>query len=205
MGADIFLLSGAVAVTVMGIFTHSLYAVLPVSARENQRHLAIGIVGVFAVVNILYFTDIMPPIPLALKDAGVYHYVARTSAGVYEVAEETHNWYDFFRLYKTVHVEQGQPLYFYSAVFAPTRLSADIVHVWQYYNGVSGKWTDASKIKFPIYGGMDNGYRGYSEKISLMPGKWRVDVETDRGQTIGRTRFEIVYTPSAPPLTVGTK
>jgi hypothetical protein len=205
MGADVFLLSGAIALVAVGSLAHFLFAILPPSAREKQYALLASIGGLFVFINILYFTNVIPPIPLALKDAGVYHYVARTDAGDYVLNEEKHSWYDFFRRYDVVHVTQGRPLYFYSAVFAPTRLTTTIVHSWQYYDPVSGKWLDSGKIRFPIHGGADGGYRGYSEKSALAPGKWRVDVTTDRGQVLGRTRFEIEYSSTPAALKQVTK
>jgi len=148
----------------------------------------------------MYFTDILPPIPLALKDAGVYHLVARTGGGNYATLEETGHWYDFFQIYQKVHWVPGTPLYFYSAVFAPTRLDTTIGHDWQHYDDTAGKWVDLGKVSFPIYGGTDYGYRGWSEKTALSPGLWRVDVTTDRGQVLGRTRFEIISVSTSTPM-----
>jgi hypothetical protein len=192
MGTWIFLLSGVVSLAVIGAFIHFLYYLLPRDAQGNRHSLLMSIAGIFLAINFFYFTNLIPPVPLALKDAGVYHYMERTASGKYFFQEEIKPWYAMFDFYADVHVVPGEPIYFYSAVFSPTRLDTNIIHSWQYYDAKQQKWIVSANIRFPIYGGADNGYRGYSEKTNFFPGKWRVDVTNDRGQVLGRTRFEII-------------
>ena len=71
-------------------------------------------------------------------------------------------------------------------------MSVKVVHDWQYYDEGKEEWISSTKIPFSITGGRGNGYRVYSKKDNVFPGKWRVDVETERGQVIGRIRFDIV-------------
>ena len=44
-----------------------------------------------------------------------------------------------------------------------------------------------------IFGGRDGGYHTYSIKGNIIPGLWRVDIETERGQIIGREEFKIEF------------
>jgi hypothetical protein len=53
------------------------------------------------------------------------------------------------------------------------------------------KWVSVTRITFPIRGGRDGGYRGFSVKENLFEGRWRVDVKTERNQIIGRMKFNI--------------
>ena len=192
MGDDIFLISGLVSLTAIGLFIHFLYLFLPKEARVKRITLLSSIGGVFLVINFFYFTNLIPPVPISLKDAGVYHYMERTVSGKYFFQGEPKKWYDLFDWYENVHVTQGESLYFYSAVFAPTKLNTNIRHSWQYYDERLRKWTTSADILFPIYGGADGGYRGYSEKTNIFPGKWKVDVTDERGRVLGRMRFEII-------------
>ncbi|MFA6566485.1 MAG: DUF2914 domain-containing protein, partial [Candidatus Paceibacterota bacterium] len=192
MGDGVFLLSGAASLLIIGAFIHFLYFFLPKEARANRTALVTGIGGVFLTINFFYFTNLIPPVPLSLKDGGVFHYMERTESGRYFFQDEIKKWHDIFDFYENVHVKSGESLYFYSAVFAPTRLNTDIIHRWQYYNEASEQWVFSANIRFPIYGGADGGYRGYSEKTNIFPGKWRVDVTDERGRVLGRTRFEII-------------
>jgi len=200
MGDDVFLLSGLVSLVAIGAFIHFLYLFLPKEGRANRKTLFLSIGGVFLAINFFYFTNLIPPVPISLKDAGVYHYMERTANGKYFFQGEPKKWYDVFDWYGNVHMVQGESLYFYSAVFAPTKLNTNIRHSWQYYDDGLKKWVTSANIPFPIYGGSDNGYRGYSEKTNIFPGKWRVDVTDERGRVLGRTRFEIISVSESIPL-----
>jgi len=200
IGDSIFLLSGAISLVAIGAFVHFLYFFLPKEARGNRKKLAVWIGGVFLVINFFYFTNLIPPVPLALVDGGVYHYVTHAGPGKYELLSEEPHWYDYFTFYDDIHVTEGEPVYAWSAIFAPTGLTTKIYHRWHYYDPGQGKWTDSGVISFNIFGGTDYGYRGYSEKTYLTPGKWRVDVSTERGQVLGRIRFNVLRVESSVPL-----
>lgn len=152
---------------------------------------------VFVLVNILYFTNFIPPIPLSIKDAGVYHSIKRNVDGNYDVTVEPQDWRKYITLYPDYHKTPGEPVYVYSAVFSPAQFNMTITHQWQYLDS-SGKWVTASEIPLKVVGGRDGGFRTYSEKFNPAPGKWRVNVLTDRGQVIGRVRFNIVAVDSQP-------
>lgn len=194
MGAGTFLLSGAASLAIIFIFVSSVYTFLPKDAREKKTALMKSVGGIFLAVNILYFTNSIPPIPLSLKDAGPYHSLAKSPAGEYVLVGEHTRWFDFFKPHKEIRILYGEPVYFYSAVFAPTKLSTGIAHDWQYYDANIGEWAKSGKFAFGITGGRDMGYRGYSLKTNIRPGLWRVDVVTDRGQVIGRTKFMVIET-----------
>ncbi len=202
MGAGTFLLSGLASLAIVFVFIALLFALLPIEARENKTALVKSIAGIFIAVNILYFTNSIPPIPLSLKDAGAYHFLEKAQTGGYILRGEHTRWYDFFLPHKEIRILSGEPIYFYSAVFAPTKLNTGIAHDWQYYDTTMGKWIESGTFPFGISGGRDQGYRGYSIKTNIRPGLWRVDVITDRGQVIGRTKFMVIET--AAPVALET-
>jgi len=196
IGPKTFLLSGALSIALMAVFVALLSIVAPRRMREERAVLLKVVVAIFAIMNILYFLNIIPPIPLALKEAGVYYSVTRTRDGNYVLDGERAPFFSFLRP-QTMRIAAGKPLYFYSAVFAPTELSTRIVHVWEYFDESRDEWMMVSRIPFTITGGRDGGYRGYSLKTDLSSGLWRVSVETEpasagwRGQILGRTKFLI--------------
>lgn len=194
MGAWIFLLSGAVSLAAILAFGLVLFAFLPKETEVNRTALIQSIAGIFIVVNIFYFTNSIPPIPLSLKDAGAYHALEKTVKGDYILLGEKGHWFDFFKPHQEIHITSGDPVYFYSAVFAPTRLSTGVAHDWRYYDEKEKKWVPAGIFRFGIFGGREFGYRGYSIKMNVRPGLWRVDVVTGRGQVIGRTKFVVIET-----------
>lgn len=155
------------------------------------------VAGICAAFTVLYFSHVIPPVPLSLKHIGVYHTLERVG-GVYAVSYEKPAWYVFWRHTDaafTLSLSEGRA-YCFSAIFAPGGLSTPVVHQWEKYDPTSGKWQQQSKYSFPINGGRDQGYRGWTAK-TLSAGKWRCDVETENGQLIGRLSFEAVEAGAA--------
>ena len=98
-----------------------------------------------------------------------------------------------------MHWIPGEALYAYTAIFSPGSLSTRIVHEWQYKND-KGEWITATRIPLFLSGGRSEGFRTFSTKFSLTPGIWRVNVETPRGQLLGRINFEVIKTITSPVL-----
>jgi hypothetical protein len=179
-------------------------AIGPSRMRSAWRGIALGAAGVFASINLFYFANILPPLPLTLMKAGVFHAVTKTG-DTYEAQAEPNGWFGGAGLASALaaapvlHVEPGEPLSVYSAVFAPIQLRANIVHIWRRYDNVAGRWQTEAAVSFPITGGRDGGFRGYSVKSSPRTGQWRVDIATADGRLIGRVPFSVVPAAGATP------
>lgn len=199
IGRDVFLLGGVAAVLLVAVFLYILrYVLCDLVEREYVR--AMRNVGViFFIFSALYFTNAIPPLPLALRDAGVYHLVERVDSGYHTLAEDVPWYRDHWPFRKTYHRAPNEPVYVFSAVFAPTRFSTTITHGWERYDDDAGEWKKEGSFTFPIFGGRDEGYRGYSMKTSVPKGKWRVNVFGPNGERIGRVSFyvENVAEPTA--------
>lgn len=207
MGSRVFLLSGIASLIASIAFCVFLFAIAPKRFMESVRDISIAFAAIFIVINASYFTGILPPLPLSLTDADIAHGIVRTPDG-YDLSIEqgTGAFSSFLSSFETitVHYVAGSPLYAYSAVFAPITVTTPIVHEWQYDDSQKG-WTTMFRVSFPIAGGRDGGYRGYSEALSVQPGKWRVSIETSTGQVIGRIRFNVIAATAAPALVTETK
>lgn len=199
MGPSQFLLSGTVSVLLMAAFGWLLFSLVRDKSKFHHRRLVISIGSIFLVINLMYFTNLIPPIPLSIESEGVYHDVHREGDG-YVGTHEPAPWYEFFKRYETVHLGVGERIYAFTSVFAPTRINTTVIHEWQHYDETKKSWVTASRIPFEIVGGRDGGYRGYSFKDHTQPGRWRVNIKTDRNQLIGRLKFEITSEGSGPPL-----
>lgn len=200
MGAGVFLLSGATSVAFLIAFLSLLSRFIPARVRESRRLFLVSIAGIFVLINALYFMNVIPPIPLSLKEAEVCHDVVRRDAGEYLIRCEPKKWYAFVPVRPVYHVIHGKPVYLFSSVFAPTDLNTHIVHEWRYYHAERRRWVTVGRVSFPITGGRDGGYRGYSIKTNVFPGLWRVDIETPRGQRIGHVTFRLEHSDLPPPL-----
>jgi hypothetical protein len=199
IGPVTFVASGLAALLVFALFLKLIAWLGPQQWRSTRWWIALGAFCVYAALNVFYFTGILPPLPIALADSGVYHSVAKTG-DVYQAVDEAQSWTTRFGAAPVMHVAPGQPLYLYSAVFAPIKLSTRIVHRWMRYDARTHKWLTVSRLAFAITGGRDGGYRAYSITHHVAPGDWRVDIDTADGHIIGRVRFRVesVTQPPAP-------
>jgi hypothetical protein len=199
IGSLIFLLSGAVSLALLYLFLRLLRSVAGQNLANRSRTLHTCIAAIFVTINVLYFLNVIPPIPLSLQDASVHHAITRNAEGNYAAQSEDPGPLHFFRLMETFHATPGAPVYAYSAIFSPTSLNTKIVHEWQFYEAKRG-WTTTSRVELPVRGGRGGGYRTYSVKTGITPGAWRVNVETPTGALLGRLRFNVVLQASDPPL-----
>jgi len=204
IGPRVFFLSGLISLLIMWGFLWILHKVAHKEFEQGRRIITFSVLGIFLGINFLYMTNLIPPIPLSLKDAGAYHSVIRDSKGNYVVGFENEGWKKYLSLYRTVHIAPVDPVYAYSAVFSPSSLDTTVIHEWQYYDENKGIWTHISRQELPVIGGREDGFRTFSTNSNLSAGKWRVNVETEGGQVIGRIRFNVVYTDKEPTLVFKT-
>lgn len=199
MGPGVFVGSGIVALIIMYWFFVLLAKTVP-NFIGSKRRLVVFVIGLtFAFLNTFYFTNIIPPIPLALKQLGIYHHVIHSSQeGTYALMYEAPPWWlPFRRADRTFHYAEGDAIYCFASVFAPTRLeSTNIYHRWEYYDPTVSQWVaHGSRISYRIESGSDKGYRGYTHISNYHEGKWRCTVETERGQALGRETFTVMAGP----------
>jgi hypothetical protein len=200
IGADIFLLSGLASLIFLWLFISGLRFFARENFKKSRFSLTASILSIFITLNALYFFNFIPPIPLSLKDGGIYHSLYRDAEGNYVAGTEKSGWLSF--IYPTVdfHTVSSDPAYAYSAVFSPGLFKTTIIHNWQKYDESAQRWIMVNRITLPVAGGRSGGYRTYSVKDDITPGTWRVNVETSRGQIIGRLRFKVIAVDTEPVL-----
>ncbi len=191
LSASTFVLGGAVSSAIVLLMIALIYWLSP-SIRHETKRMAMSVAGVFLVMNALYFLNVIPPIPLSIREAGIYHNV-QVIGGEYVLDGEDESWLDQLLPGQTVHADPDGRVYAYTAIFAPTALETRIYHRWEYFDETTNAWVTKDRLSYSIKGGRDGGYRGYSYKTNLATGKWRVVVETERGQVLGRISF--TYAP----------
>ena len=196
IGPWVFAGSTLSAILLFGGFLYLLNHTGRARLSESIRPILVSCGAVVLLLVSSYATGVVPPLPLALKEGGIYHGLARQGGNYVLKAEETREWWNVFP--QTVHVPPGGTIYAYGAVFAPIRFSTSVVHHWE--RKVDGNWVEEGYIAFPISGGRKEGFRGYSIKDDPEPGQWRVSVETLEGQTIGRISFTVERATKAPAL-----
>ena len=195
-----FLISGAIAVVLFFFYMQALARLGHERYRGARMRVFAGMVLITIFLNIAYFLRVLPPLPLVLTDAGVYHEVKHVGAD-YVAAEEDEppEWQALFGTHAIMHVQNGAKLYLYNAVFSPRGLDTRIVHDWQWLQPGKG-WVSQQRISVPITGGREDGYRFYTTKSAPRPGQWQVNVMTGDGRSVGRVRFA-VEEQAVPPAT----
>ena len=191
INAFVFILSGLVSSAIIVGILYLLYKKIP-QLKDPLKNLVIILGVIFLIINLFYFTNIIPPVPLSLKDAGIYHDIERQN-NKYILRFEKAAWYNPFKNSEdTFQYAPGDTVFCFASVFAPTDLDTKIYHNWQFYNEFAGEWQRSDRMNYKISGGRDGGYRGYTFKRNVAAGLWRVDVETEREQLLGRISFEII-------------
>ncbi len=198
IGTEIFFLSALTAVALFSVFCFGLFLTGPARFRKSLKSIFISVGAIMTIVVLLYMTNVLPPIPLALKEIGVYHSLQREGAE-YILEEEPYSIFD--RILKTtVHARSGESIYVFSSVFTPVVIKTDIVHHWEHWNAEENKWIEYARVAFPATGGRDRGYRGFSLVPNIPEGAWRVSVETPDGLKIGRIEFTVEHVAIPPSL-----
>ncbi|XKT75079.1 MAG: DUF2914 domain-containing protein [Patescibacteria group bacterium UBA2103] len=190
VGAWVFILANVVSAAVIFILVEFLKFFVPERVNCSRNGLRISIGSISIILMLLYFSNIIPPVPLALKEKGIYHDIYR-SGDTYVVQKEKESLLDVVIPGKTIHYTDGESIVAYSSVFAPTGLETNIAHAWQYWDPENHVWIPQGRISFPISGGRDGGFRGYTEKSNLFNGRWRIEVVTKRDQVLGRMEFTL--------------
>jgi hypothetical protein len=204
MGNLIFLLSGVVALVLVTFVVQALYHILPHFMALNTSRVIVTIGFIYVGFNTLYFTNLIPPIPLSLTELAVVQSIETTSGEAalktYRVTYEVQPWYRRLPFARPIVHPTGESIACFTRVYAPTKLSTTIYHRWQYQDE-KGDWQEQSRIGYGISGSNENGYGGYTRISNFFPGVWRCSVETERGQVLGRE----VVTISAEKETLATK
>jgi hypothetical protein len=202
VNTGIFILAGCLSLLFsLGVFSIGLLPE-PGEWKRRMTPVASSILATFLALNILYFANLIPPVPLALKSAGIYHQVTRTAEG-YLVKYVPPRGFRFWKKWDDPFCfSPGEKVYCYTAVFAPRNVRVPVRHIWSRWT--SSGWIRTDRIGFPISGGRDGGYRGYTAKSGITPGKWRVEVETEGGRTLGRIDFTVTPGPDPHPALLTT-
>lgn len=197
MNVAVFLLGAALSAAVSFRVVQLIYRDNP----DRSRHEAVGVTTpACALIGLLigfYFLNWIPPVPLSLKYGGIYHEVKK-AGDRFELSFDK-RWYQFWKRSDTTF-PADEPVYCFSAVFAPVDLNTTIYHHWYVRTDSSRPFTHADRIPLKISGGRAGGYRAYSFKQRLDPGDWRVDVETEDGRIVGRIAITVEAQPEARPI-----
>jgi hypothetical protein len=183
IGTWVFLLGAVLSV---GVTLRVVQLIYQRNPERSQREAVLVGGPAIALIGLLvgfYFLNWIPPVPLSMKFGGMYREVQKQDDRF--ALSFDREWYQVWKRSQNPF-PADEPIYCFTAVFAPVDLNTTIYHHW-YFRPNDGKpFTHADKIPIKIAGGREGGYRTYTFKQRLDPGDWRVDVETEDGRIIGR-------------------
>jgi hypothetical protein len=146
-------------------------------------------VAVHCLLAALYVLEAIPPVPLSIKQIGIYHDIKKVD-GKYELSYSR----DFWRFWEsgaqTFRARKGDKVVVFARIFSPPNFVDDIILHWAYYDPRKG-WKNSDSVPMKAVGGRTLGYRGYSIKTNFFPSDWRVSVETSDNREIGRIYFTV--------------
>lgn len=143
---------------------------------------------------LLYLFKAVPPVPIVLKDIGIFHKVEKVG-DTYLLTEERPQWKFWHRGDQDFRAKPGDLIYAYFAIASPGRIQDRVQLRWLFKDPRAG-WTSMDAQSIAIRGGRGDGYRGFAFKKNYQPGDWRVQVETSDGREIGRLSFEVTTVPA---------
>lgn len=206
MGGDVFGVGVAVSALLMGGLL-ALFVRLDVVSGRRALGGASGVVaGILLLVSFFYAMHWIPPVPLALRHAGVYPDVA-VQGDAYALRYAPPPGYAFWEDpdHETLRRAPGDRVYCFTAIFAPTALETDVYHRWLFYDAADDAWVETDRIGYRVVGGRANGYRGFTFKQNIRPGPWRVVVETEAGRPIGYVDVTVVAADSTDRSSLRTR
>ncbi len=188
MNAAIFLLGALLSLGVTLYLVQLVYRRSPDQSRRQPFAVMAPAIVLIAMLVGFYFMNWIPPVPLSLKFGGLYHEVKRAGDQFELVFEKS--WYQFWKRSDTTF-PADEPIYCFTAVFAPVDLNTTIYHHWYFRPTDTKPFMHADRIPIKISGGREGGYRAYSFKQGLDLGDWRVDVKAEDGRIIGRVAVTV--------------
>ena len=157
------------------------------------------VVTIVIIFTTFFFLGLIPPVPLSVKEQGIYHNLVKRDSHYYLYAEMDENsFWDFGK--PTFHAEPGDKIYFYSQIFSPGRISDKIIVHWFKKNNL-GDWENMDQVPVELKGGREEGFRAFTFKSNYEAGEWKILVETSSGAEISRLYFYVVKVDTSPSRT----
>ena len=154
MNAAIFL---AGAVLSLGVTFRVVQLIYRENPDRSNREAVLVTAPAFALIGLLvgfYFLNWIPPVPLSMKFGGIYHEVKKTGDRFELTFEKA--WYQVWKRSDDIF-PANEPIYCFTAVFAPVDLNTTIYHHWYFRQNSDKPFTHADRIAIKISGGREGG------------------------------------------------
>jgi hypothetical protein len=159
------------------------------SRRVAARHVLLPALVVQGLFVFIYSLRIAPPVPLAVKEMGIYHNVQR-EAGGRRLFHQRPWWKLWQKGDQDFAARPGDKVYCFARIFAPKHFHDRVVVVWEFDDPKRG-WRRVHRLPLGV---TQSGARGFATEAYLTnpePGAWRVSLESEDGRTMGAMGFKV--------------
>lgn len=164
------------------------------SHRKKSILVAPAIISIL--LTVAYIMNWVPPVPLVLKQKIACQNFDKAT---YTCDIDDPSFLQALGLkIPSVHRVDSNEVYFLASVYAPAALKAELEYRWYYQDPVTEKYRLTDKIssgRMTINGGRELGFRSFTRKKNVPPGKYRVEVAYKNGAVIGSGTFQVFDTP----------
>ena len=192
MGHGVYIFSGIFSFLSLTLLVAFLFRT---GAIQTDRYLynclLVGL-AMFVSLESLYLAGWIPPVPLSMKSAGVYHTVEK-KWDRYRLGYEPAKWYQPWHTADPVFhfAPPDDQLVGFFSIFAPQGIEQGIVETWLWFDPELDGWRLMDTHKYQIQGGRDGGWRTYYIKKQIADGLWKVELKNQSSRLVGRVEFEV--------------
>ena len=160
---------------------------IPYRSDLNQMILPSSVI---VILMVLYQQQIIPPVPLVLKENVICTDLNRES-DIYTCQEEQQPFYRRLGIgTQTLHFSPNERIYNLASVYAPKHVRVKLEQRWFLQDIDNQNWQLRATVPTPMTGGRKNGWRIYSYITNAAkPGKWKVETALTGGAVLARKFF----------------
>jgi hypothetical protein len=157
------------------------------------RHAIPGF-GVQALFVLLYALRLAPPVPLAIKQIGIYHDVQREPGG-WRLFHQQASWKFWQNGDQDFLARRGDKLFCFARIFAPRHFHDGVSIVWFHHEPRQG-FRLVHRLPLSVSASSAVGFGTDAYLTTPAPGDWRVEIQSQDGRTIGQLGFHVTADPS---------
>src|SRR5699024_4990795 len=109
------------------------------------------LLGIYLFINACYYFNLIPPVPISLETGMAAYNVEKTDHSFRVTYKKPKS---FARLWRphdpTFNYADGDTVFVYTSIFAPTDLKKGVRHQWQWYDDNKNHWKTSDIIGYNI-------------------------------------------------------
>lgn len=199
MNTFLFIVSGLLSIGSTFFLIGYIFNQSPSTRQEiTGWKVSILIISIYLFINTCYYFNLIPPVPLSLQSGVVAYSIDKDKQeNTFTVEYEKPVFYNFWKNYDpTFNYAPEDTVFVFTSIFAPADLNKSVRHEWEWYSESTNQWNTTDNIHYEVVGGRKAGFRGYTYKTNIWPGRWRINVTTNEGMILGQIDFTIIQDTS---------